>query len=374
MGLHSIFISYAHADNRDGWVDAFHASLENRLAVLGVSAEVWRDRRLSGADVFSDAILDQLKQSVLLISILSPSAVKSRWCEKERQRFEQYAQARGGFSIGSVSRALKVVMTPAEEDAHKEIFGTLGYDFFELNSQTRLYDHYQPTDHRFGKVIDRLAQEIRKLLPAFAAAAARSTKPAVFVAEVSADLEADRAKVVDQLRAWGYRVVPSEPLPAQGSRLRGAIESGVGEAVLSVHLLSDKRGVIPDEEDKSILALQYELAGKRGLDRIVWILPGTEPHPAIEQELRQGAMHGLERLEGQRTIEDLKEILAAKLTALDDRPRGNGNGSKRNIYVVCDAKDHPFSTGAPAAADALQLMAFLERFGYRVWFPPRQCE
>src|SRR4030095_3955461 len=128
-----IFISYAHADNRDGWVDAFHTSLENRLGVLGVEARIWRDKKLSGADVFSDQILDQLKQSALLISILSPNAMRSNWCEKERQKFEQYAEASGGFRIGNLVRALKVVMTPADRDAHQPIFGTIGYEFFEKN-------------------------------------------------------------------------------------------------------------------------------------------------------------------------------------------------------------------------------------------------
>jgi hypothetical protein len=81
-----IFISYAHADNRDGWVDAFHIGLENRLGVFGVEARIWRDKKLSGADIFSDEILDQLKHSALPISILSPNGMRSNWCEKERQR------------------------------------------------------------------------------------------------------------------------------------------------------------------------------------------------------------------------------------------------------------------------------------------------
>src|SRR6266849_64234 len=120
-----IFISYAHADNRNGWVDPFHTSLENWLGVLGVKAGIWRDQKLKGADVFSDEILDQLKQSALLISILSPSSMQSNWCEKERQKFEQYAEANGGFSIGNVVRALKVVMTPADRDAHQPNIGTI---------------------------------------------------------------------------------------------------------------------------------------------------------------------------------------------------------------------------------------------------------
>jgi hypothetical protein len=367
-----IFVSYAHADNRNGWVDAFHARLENRLGELGVKARIWRDQKLGGADVFSDEILAQLKQSALLISILSPNGMASKWCEKERQKFEQYAETSGGFRIGNVARALKVVMTAADQEAHQSIFGTIGYEFFEKNRQTGRYDHYFPSDARFEKQIDRLAQEIKDILQTLASAAPQPGKPAVYVAEVSSDLEPDRTKVVDQLGAWGYRVAPLGPLPIHGPALRAAIESALSEAVLSVHLLSDKRGAIPDEEEKSILALQYELANAHGLDRVMWVLPGTQPHPSVDTVVIQtGSAHGLERLEGQKTIEDLKEILAAKLNSLDERARRVSNGHpKMNIYVVCDRRDHPFSDEAEDRDDALKLKSFLDSCGYCVWLPP----
>src|SRR6267154_1837154 len=99
-----IFISYSHADNQSGWVDAFHTSLANWLTKLGTTPRIWRDGKLRGDDVFSDEILDQLKHSAILISIISPNGMKSNWCEKERQRFEQFAVSRGGFRIGNAVR------------------------------------------------------------------------------------------------------------------------------------------------------------------------------------------------------------------------------------------------------------------------------
>src|SRR5262249_14268339 len=163
-------------------------------------------------------------------------------------------ESNGGFRIGNVVRALKVVMTPADQDAHQSIFGTIGYEFFEKNRQTGRYDHYFPSDARVEQQIDRLAQEIKHILPTIASAALQPAKPTIYVAEVSSDLEPDRIKVVDQIRAWGYRVAPFGPLPLQAGPLRSTVESALGEAVLSVHLLSDKRGAIPDEEDKSVPA------------------------------------------------------------------------------------------------------------------------
>jgi hypothetical protein len=290
---------------------------------------------------------------------------------KRRQKFEQYAEMSGGFRIGNLVRALKIVITPADRDAHQPIFGTIGYEFFEKNRQTGRYDHYFRQDARFEKLIDELAQEIKAILQTLASAASQPARRAVYVAEVSSDLEPDRARIVDQLQAWGYRVAPSGTLPINASGLRAAIGSALGEAVLSVHLLSDKRGAIPDEEDKSILALQYELANERGLERVVWVLPNTQPHSSVDEVIQKGSAHGLERLEGQQTIEDLKEILASKLNGLDERSRGpSSDGSKLNIYVVCDRRDHPFSDEAEERDDALKLKSFLDGRGYCVWLPP----
>jgi hypothetical protein len=363
-----IFISFAHLDNKNGWVDAFHESLENWLGILGVSARIWRDGKLRGDDVFSDEILDQLKHSALLISIVSPNGMRSNWCEKERQRFQQYAQASGGFRIGNAVRAFKVVMTPAEGDAHRMLFDTLGYEFFQKDLQTGRCEHFLPTETKFEKLIDRLAQDIRDRLKSVAAVASEPAKPAIYVAEVPGDLQPDRMKLVGELTAWGYRIVPRNPLPTNSLALRATVEAALAEAVLSIHLFSDECGAIPDDEEKSIPAIQYELANARQLDRIVWIAPGAQLHPSIDAVLHAGTVEGLERIEEQ-TVEDLKEILAAKLNGLDEYA-SSGAGPKLNVYVVCDRRDNPFSDDAVDRDHALQLKSYLDRRGYCIWFPP----
>src|SRR3954462_13835564 len=120
-----VFISYAHADNTEGWVNTFHTRLQNRIRQFDRNANVsiWRDPKLGGADVFSDQILNQLKSSALLISILSPNGFTSDWCQQERQRFEQFAETTGGFRIADKIRAIKVLKTPLPNDAHRSIFG-----------------------------------------------------------------------------------------------------------------------------------------------------------------------------------------------------------------------------------------------------------
>ena len=55
-----LFISYAHIDNQpltpeqQGWISRFHASLKAMLSMrLGGPAEIWRDEKLRGNDIFA---------------------------------------------------------------------------------------------------------------------------------------------------------------------------------------------------------------------------------------------------------------------------------------------------------------------------------
>jgi len=71
-----VFISYAHIDNQplpgggQGWVTVFHEALRLFLTrFMGEDAEIWRDPKLAGNDVFSDEIGDQLPKTAALVSI-----------------------------------------------------------------------------------------------------------------------------------------------------------------------------------------------------------------------------------------------------------------------------------------------------------------
>jgi len=74
-----LFISYAHLDNQplapeqQGWITRFHASLSAMLSMrLGRQAEIWRDSKLNGNDIFADEIVQQFPKTELLISIWAP--------------------------------------------------------------------------------------------------------------------------------------------------------------------------------------------------------------------------------------------------------------------------------------------------------------
>src|SRR5256885_1366672 len=146
-----VFISYAHIDNTEGWVDQFHERLLNKLRQLDRQASfaIWRDRKFSGADLFSDEIDRQLKSSGILLSILSPNGLDSSWCQQERERFERAARVTGGFRLGTKIRAVRVTKTPCAGDQDRRLFGTLGYEFYLRSEQTGRFTEFHPTSPDF---------------------------------------------------------------------------------------------------------------------------------------------------------------------------------------------------------------------------------
>ena len=100
-----LFISYAHMDNQpltpeqQGWISRFHASLNVMLSMrLGRPAEIWRDQKLSGNDVFADEIVSQFPKTALLISVLTPRYLESDWCTREVEEFSKAVEHSGGPS------------------------------------------------------------------------------------------------------------------------------------------------------------------------------------------------------------------------------------------------------------------------------------
>jgi hypothetical protein len=364
-----IFISFSHADNWDGWVERFQDHLSHRLTQIDAPVTIWRDSKLRGTDVFSDEIFDQLKGSALLLSIVSPTGIRSRWCHEERNKFEQFAALNGGLRIGNVLRAVKVVKTPLDDDAHRPLFGTLGFEFYEREPQTELFREYDLSSAEFRDKLNRLAHDIKRALNSLRNLAPGAKRFCVYLAATTSDLDVQRQAIARQIEDWGYSVLPDATLPSDSASFRAAVNSDLEKSDLSVHLLSNKSGLIPEDEEKSIVALQYEFAQARLLDRILWILPGTNPHPTVLTSINLGPQDGVERLEDQ-TIEYLKEIIEGKLKSFRETPPPRQASERLNVYLVCHRQDNPYVEEASGGERILQLQAYLASKGMGVTLPP----
>ena len=95
-----------------------------------------------------------------MISILSPNGLDSSWCQQERERFERAARSTGGLRVGSKTRTIKVTKTPSAGDRHRDIFATLGYEFYRRDEQTHNFSEFHPTSAEFDHLIHEISQEV----------------------------------------------------------------------------------------------------------------------------------------------------------------------------------------------------------------------
>lgn len=112
-----IFVSYSHSNDRDGWVTELKSKLASGLADLSDDVDVWFDAdRLQTGDRFKQKIHDKLRNTRILVAVLSPAYLKSQFCmEEELTSFQD------GFGT-EIIQYLKVPLegdqTPPLPDAH----------------------------------------------------------------------------------------------------------------------------------------------------------------------------------------------------------------------------------------------------------------
>ncbi|HJO08395.1 MAG TPA: toll/interleukin-1 receptor domain-containing protein, partial [Verrucomicrobiota bacterium] len=221
--MNDIFISYAHLDDQSldedqkGWISKFHRVLEVKLSqLLGESAKIWRDQKLSGSDVFDDKIVNEFKNAQVMISVLSPRYVKSEWCNRELKEFYKAAEDGTGVRVGDKSRIIKVVKTPFDADESagqlpKLFEAILGFEFFEQDHETgRIVEFDEAFGPRakqnyFSRIYD-LASEIAGILKKLRSGSGpEPTTPlvrtgrTVYLAAVTSDIQSGREKLYREL-------------------------------------------------------------------------------------------------------------------------------------------------------------------------------
>jgi hypothetical protein len=369
-----LFISYAHLDNQpltesqQGWITRFHATLAAMLSMrIGRKAEIWRDSKLSGNDIFADEILQQFPKTALLVSVITPRYVESEWCTREVREFCKTAERTGGIVVDNKSRMLKVIKIPGgdENPLPEAMKLSLGYPFYIFDDQQTpleldpAYGEDFTTKYnlKMAKLAFDIAQLIKKLEvgPAAGTAPQASTdksKPTVYLADCSIDRREDREAVQADLRLHGYPILAEVQLPTEETTFLGELASIMGRSSLSVHIIGNNYGVVPDgPSEKSVMVLENELAiqfsKKTGLKRIVWVPGGTKSESPrqqqfIDQLLREPeTQFGADLITGD--LEDLKAAIHAALKKMEapepPKPEVSAETGTKLVYVICDERD-----------------------------------
>jgi hypothetical protein len=372
-----LFISYAHIDNEPvteddmGLVARIHRSLGSILSKrLGCTANIWRDERLQGNDVFAAEIIGQFPETAALVAVVSPRYLQSAWCLREARAFCEAAQRTGGMVVDNKSRVFKVVALPVDSQAPlpPEMRDTLGFDFFmrEPNGITKeLNPAYDPGfGPKLASACAGLAMFIADVVKRLEAepGAPVSAKPTVYLAECSFDRRGDREALRTELHMRGYRLLPDRHLPDDEAEYRAEVARMLADCALSIHLVGSLYGAVRDgPSQRSVVELQNELAvqraretGRAGLKRIVSLPDGTRSDDD-KQQLFIRALHedAAAQFGADVIVADLEAVKAAVLAALEriEHPplaevaalaaatAVGAPAAPRRVYLICDQPD-----------------------------------
>ena len=363
-----VFISYAHLDNQavvegqPGWISRFDRALKIRLGqLLGREPRIWRDPKLQGNDFFADTLVERLPEVAALVAVLSPRYANSDWCRREMSTFQAAAEAHGGSRIGNKSRLFKVIKTPLPFENHPpEVESLLGYEFFCVDPETGRAQELDQTfgpemQARYWQKLDDLAYDLASLLQVLDDQAtptplAGAGKGNVYLAETSSDLQPQREALRRDLVHQGYRVLPDRLPPSWlAADWEAFVEQQLAACKLSVHLIGNQYGIVPEGTQSSIVALQYELAATRSMSdlaRLIWLPPELALNDERQQRFVE-QLHTDARLHRrgdllQTPFEDLKTAVYRLLSPPAEAPRSRETQAAEGvirIYLICDERD-----------------------------------
>jgi hypothetical protein len=368
-----IFISYAHLDNQplaeglDGWVETLHERLSIRLSqLLGEEVKIWRDPKLQGNDYFADSLVTRVSKAAILISVLSPRYVRSEWCMREINEFSRAAEARGGLRVGNSSRLFKILKTyiPLEEQP-ESLQPMLGYEFYEYDHTLDRAKEFSPDvsphrDIRYWEKLEDLANDIVHLIErmkksngtgltvaAAAPASVSSNGKTVYLAKTTSDLNEERDSIQRELQQHGQLVLPDKELPLNAEALKEEVSSYLKQSQLSIHLIGSRYGIVPEDDSRSIVQIQNDLARESAQEvkQLIWMPTGLETKDERQQKFIDSLRLGLNGSLGaevlQTKLEDLKIQIYEKLA---DKPQPaapiDSDSNPTSLYLICDKQDY----------------------------------
>jgi len=254
-----VFISYAHADNLDGWVSRLKKNLTEKLnPFLSGRAEVWFDNRIAPGVYFKEEIQQKLKDTPIFVAVVSPSYLESEFSIIHEL---EWFQNQGGREI---IQLLKVPLEKGQDVPLPEAHYKVLYD----ENDGHLLDA-EPLDRVLDEVVATMAKRLREFW---------EFRPKIYLAQVrNEDLKARWRELKEWLHGEGYAVLPKGILPARVPN--GRIREWLEGARLSIHLDG-----VPDDP---LAQRQLEIAKQTALPTIILAEPPRQDqHSAIIAEVQ----------------------------------------------------------------------------------------
>jgi hypothetical protein len=299
---HDLFISYCAADDEPppgaaaaGWVTTLIDNLDWRLRQLNGRSDalsVWMDHELANKPELDDAMAERLEQTAATVLVLSPGYTGSDWL-KASSRFLEILRRRhlADDCVFIVERdRVEPHLRPVE------LAGLRGHSFWRPNGESAMllgYPRPRPeTDAEYYARVDDLARAVHERLKGLVGERTNddakrqsgdatglslrvvNTSPApadaIYLAEVTDDLDPLRDEVQRYLHQFGYRVLPSRWYPRDPGEFQEAMQRDLQECLLFVQLVGPFAGKKLPGESRSYPGLQYAIAEQCGLPILQW--------------------------------------------------------------------------------------------------------
>jgi hypothetical protein len=277
---HNIFISYAHVDDKafgdqpKGWVTNLVDALKTKLAeYLGREEyfDLWQDRnKLHGNDLIQDTIMETLDQTDILLIILSPGYLNSKWCQLELDRFVEKMK-----SHKDITRVFVVEKNKA--DPPDCLKGLLNYRFWEqkdLKKAPTVFGAFKP-DEAFYQVVNDIAYEMSQKLELIKQQTPVQPqvvdhRPQIYLARPAEDSFGPYEDVKRFLDSEGYRVVPETHIGYMNpTQYQEDVNKIMASCKAYVQVVGCSPGK-PSPELPGICVLQHDCACKKDIPRLIW--------------------------------------------------------------------------------------------------------
>jgi len=379
--INDIFISYSHIDDQavdgPGWVTDFHRRLVIEVEEeLGAKVQVWRDKRISGATDFTKDLDKQVRGSAMLLAILSPGYVNSRWCDWELTGFAGSRRI-ADLWVDTKCRALKIFKRPADVGNLRVLAETEGVKMYNVDAATELAFEMETSSEAFKHRLAELGHDIGFVLRAM-----RKGRT-VFLGTASPSLQGQRERVRQELQGREYRILTAPEGPPDDRQV--IVRSAVRESALSIlfydrapagqpaeELATLERRVAMDQQARQIVVVcgQADAASQpwdepdatgRGSASIEWLI---EPQA---HTLYHTVLQMLDAQPGPTTSGPAPPSAGDPTrppdVSTDLQPgTADGAGSRKliRVYLVCDRHDRPLlqSNRARRLRDHLLALGF----------------
>jgi hypothetical protein len=355
-----VLIVFADSDNESaskaelGWVSQFKKFLELMLAqVLGEKPNVVLKAE---HDTLTSPRLDNV---ALLVTVLSKDFIQSGRCLDYMESFYKATEK----DQQNVTRLFKVFKSPLSvQEQPPRLRELLGYEMYQIDpesGETVDYSDYFSVEAErqyWMKMVDLTYDIYDKLLHLKEnrgkSELILSKRKTIYLAETGHDLSVQRNIIKRELQRHGYHVLPNQTLPGTVSELERLVRRDLDQSNLSIHLIGNSYGEIPEGTDKSVVDHQNRLAAEKTIrarennqdfTRLIWIPSNLNNASERQKAFIENIKRDVEAQEGaeilQTSLEDFKNIMREELmeavekTSIPDSPG-------RSIYVMHDRVDH----------------------------------